>query len=128
MYRAVSYYFMKNDLIKNGLLKIDKVATHLDKINIQFKKQSDQSLHTFLNHQDIEKEIRSMEISNLVSEVSKHAIVRHRMVALQQKMGGQKCRQNLLTNHRPKRDDYAVCPLHQNTRLVHKTSFRLNLA
>ncbi len=90
MYRAVSYYFLKNGLINNGLLEIDKVAEHLNKINIQFKEQADHSLHTFLNNQDIEKEIRSMEISKLVSEVSKHAIIRHSMVALQQKMGEQK--------------------------------------
>jgi len=90
MYRAVSYYFMKNGLIKNGLLEISKVADHLNKIHIQFKKQSDHNLHTFLNNQDIEKEIRSMEVSNLVSEVSKHALVRQNMVALQQKMGEQR--------------------------------------
>ena len=90
MYRSVTYYFIVNKLIEGGKLRTENLQTHLAQISIRFKRQADGSLHTFLNNQDIEKEIRTMEVSNLVSEVSKHAIVRQQMVAIQQEMGKQK--------------------------------------
>ena len=90
MYRAVSYYFIQNNLIIDGRLETQDIEQHLNKISIDFRRQKDGSLHTFLNQVDVEKEIRSMEVSNLVSEVSKHAIVRKQMVALQQEIGKNK--------------------------------------
>ena len=90
MYRAVTYYFMNRNLIQNGKLIVQDLQSHLDSISIEFKRQNNGDLHTFLNHTDIEKEIRSMEVSNLVSEVSQYAEVREQMVALQQKMGEKK--------------------------------------
>jgi len=90
MYRAASYYFMQQGLSVNGQLDTTKINQHLKKIAISFRIQPDGTLHTFLNNIDIENEIRSMEVSNLVSEVSKHAIVRKQMVTLQQEMGKDK--------------------------------------
>jgi len=90
MYRAVTYFFMQRDLFNKGKLKTENLESYLNDISIKFKKQENNQVHTFLNSTNIEKEIRSMEVSNLVSEVSQYAIVRKKMVALQQEMGKQK--------------------------------------
>lgn len=87
MYRAVTLYFMQHQLFKNGKLDRSNLSEHLKQINIDFKRQSTRQAETFLNGQNVERDIRSMEVSNLVSEVSKHAEIRRQMVELQQKMG-----------------------------------------
>lgn len=90
MYRAVTFFFMKKNLLHNGKLNTENLDQHLSNITVHFERQADGSLHTFLNQEDVEKEIRTMEVSNLVSEVSKHAKIRAQLVALQQKMSEKK--------------------------------------
>lgn len=90
MYRAVTFFFMKKNLLHDGKLNTENLDQHLSNINVHFERQADGSLHTFLNQEDVEKEIRTMEVSNLVSEVSKHAKIRAQLVALQQKMSEKK--------------------------------------
>ena len=90
MYRAVTYFFMQKSLIINGKLDSAKLAENLAKISVYFKRQSDGSLRTFLNQKDVETEIRTMEVSNNVSEVSQYAEIRDKMVALQRNMGKDK--------------------------------------
>jgi cytidylate kinase len=90
MYRAVTYYFMKNDLFVNNQLSEELIQDHLDKIDVTFEKQADETIRTFLNGQDVETKIRSLEVSNQVSAVSKFASIRKKMVALQQAMGAKK--------------------------------------
>lgn len=90
MYRAATYYFMQENLIANNLLITNNLEAHLQNINIHFEKKSDGSIHTLLNQKNVENEIRTMDVSNLVSEVSKHAPVRKKMVSLQQAMGEKK--------------------------------------
>lgn len=90
MYRAVTYYFMKHNLFNNNTLELNQIEKHIDLINVSFRKLSTGEIHTILNDEDIETQIRSLEVSNLVSEVSKHLLVRQKMVALQQQMGAKK--------------------------------------
>lgn len=90
MYRAVTFFFMKKNLLTDGILDTENLDQHLLDITVHFERQSDGSLHTFLNQEDVETEIRTMKVSNLVSEVSKHAKIRAQLVALQQKMSEQK--------------------------------------
>ena len=70
--------------------EISDLENHLKQISVYFERQSDGSLHTFLNNKDVETEIRTMEVSNNVSEVSQYAKVREKMVALQRDMGNKK--------------------------------------
>ena len=87
MYRAVTYFFMQNSLISNGKLDVSDLEAHLNQISVYFERQKDGNLHTFLNQKDVETEIRTMEVSNNVSEVSQYVEVREKMVALQREMG-----------------------------------------
>jgi cytidylate kinase len=88
MYRAVALYFHRNEI---SLLDMNQVANALKEIEITFVfNPAKQSSDTYLNGENVENEIRMMFISDMVSQVSALPIVRHAMVALQQKMGEKK--------------------------------------
>ena len=87
-YRAVALYFHRNNI---SLFDLNQVADALKKIEITFVfNPVKQSSDTYLNGENVESEIRMMFISDMVSQVSALPIVRHAMVALQQKMGEKK--------------------------------------
>jgi CMP/dCMP kinase len=86
MYRAVTLYFLDNDLDINDKSDVLKA---LDNIEIHFER-TPQGNHVFLNGKDVENEVRSMRISEMVSPVSTISEVRRAMVSQQQKMGNRK--------------------------------------
>lgn len=89
MYRAVTLYCLRNGIIKpEGSFEDSEIVKALDHIHVSFEynphhKASD----TILNGENVEHDIRSMEVSSLVSPVSAIPEVRKKMVALQRKMG-----------------------------------------
>lgn len=87
MYRAVSLYCLKNGLIENSIVKENELCEQIGKINVEFRKGKDGSPETYLNGENVEKEIRNLEVSNSVSIVSALPFVREVMVKLQQKAG-----------------------------------------
>lgn len=86
MYRCCTLYFLDHNIDYNVT---DQVIAGLNHINIDFK-NIDGLNTTFLNGVNVEKEIRSLRVSNQVSEVAAIKEVRLRMVDLQQKMGKEK--------------------------------------
>ena len=86
MYRACTYFFIQHQIdLKNE----DAVEAALKNIQINFK--SIEGINTtFLNGKNVEQEIRSMEVSNLVSPVAELSVVRKFLVKQQQAMGQQK--------------------------------------
>ena len=85
MYRAVTWAIQKE---KIELTQIDKVSDLLNRINIRFiYSEQDKFYQTYINDQNIEKEIRSMEVSRYVSEVSAIKEVRDFLVNQQQQIG-----------------------------------------
>lgn len=89
MYRAVTHYALVNKLL-------DEPSGHqpllnaLDKIELEFRKSPDTNkAHIFLNGQDVEREIRTLEVSRYVSPVAALGPVREKLVALQRAMGRQ---------------------------------------
>lgn len=86
MYRACTYYFIQHQI---DLKDEDAVLAALKNIQITFK--SIEGLNTtFLNGKNVEQEIRSMAVSNLVSPVAELSVVRKFLVEQQQAMGQQK--------------------------------------
>ena len=85
MYRAISLFFLEsNQILKNGKLNSDFKKT-LDSVNIDFSKPNEKGESWVrLNGEIVEDKIRNIEISNLVSEISKNAFVRKKMVLIQQ--------------------------------------------
>lgn len=85
MYRAISLFFLEsNQILKNGKLNSDFKNT-LHSVNIDFSKPNEKGESWVrLNGEIVEDKIRNIEISNLVSEISKNAFIREKMVLIQQ--------------------------------------------
>lgn len=90
MYRAVTLWAMRNGMVESGIVDVDALVASLDRIAVDFMPMPDGRQHTLLNREDVEEEIRRLEVSNNVSQVSVIPAVRHRLVALQQSMGDSK--------------------------------------
>lgn len=90
MYRAVTLFALRNGLVVDGELQVEELIRRLPEIEISFLLMPDGSQHTLLNKEDVEKEIRGMEVSNMVSPVAVIPEVRRRLVRLQQDYGKEK--------------------------------------
>ncbi|MBD8388265.1 (d)CMP kinase [Dysgonomonas sp. BGC7] len=88
MYRAVTLYCIQNSFFDGEELDEKRLQDNIKNIKIDFRLNDKTSLpETFLNGQNVEQQIRTMEVSAKVSRVSAVPFVRHAMVALQQEMG-----------------------------------------
>ena len=88
MYRAVALFALQNGLIdEKGKLKADAI-NEVEKLVIDFTEPNEQGeSYIQLNGLVVEKEIRSIEVSDRVSEVSKHEFIRRKLVLIQKKFG-----------------------------------------
>jgi cytidylate kinase len=86
MYRAVTLYLLRNGISSSSITAVSDALTH---IHIDFK-ATDQGNRTMLNGEDVEEEIRTLEVSKYVSEVSAIPDVRRFLVVLQQSIGKDK--------------------------------------
>lgn len=89
MYRSVALFCLRHGLITDGKVDVERLLPMLPDINISFKIEDGKQI-TFLNGENVENEIRGLEVSNNVSLVAAIAEVRHAMVRLQQEMGKNK--------------------------------------
>ena len=86
MYRSVALFCLRHGLITDGKVDVERLLPMLPDINISFKIEDGKQI-TYLNGENVENEIRGLEVSNNVSLVAAIAEVRHAMVRLQQEMG-----------------------------------------
>lgn len=90
MYRAVTLYAMRNNMVTpDHVVDCDALVEALPQIKINFKVCED-GQHTMLNDEDVEKEIRQLDVSNNVSQVAVIPAIRHALVAMQQAFGAEK--------------------------------------
>lgn len=88
MYRAVTLYCIRKNLIGKGLIDISAIISDLGNIHIDFVFNPDiAEYETYLNSENVEKEIRSMEVTSFVSRISQIQEVRTRMVQMQRQIG-----------------------------------------
>ena len=92
MYRAVALYCLDNGMVaSDGEIDEKALAGSLDRISIEFKVNEETGRsETYLNGTNVEKKIRDMRVSGIVSNVAKIAFVRRALVAQQQAMGKEK--------------------------------------
>lgn len=92
MYRAVTLFAMRNALFEpDGKVKEEELKRLLPNVSIAFKKNTDTGLpETCLNGESVEREIRSLEVSQHVSPVAALPFVREKLVEQQQAMGNEK--------------------------------------
>ena len=91
MYRAVTLYCIDNDLFENDTVNESELQKVINTLQITFKINPESGKpETYLNGENVENEIRSMRVSDKVSQVSAIPFVREAMVAQQQALGKQK--------------------------------------
>lgn len=92
MYRCVALYALQHKLfLKDGEINIPELETAMPNINISFKLNKETGHpDTYLNNENVENKIRTMEVSSHVSSIAAIPFVREALVAQQQKMGKDK--------------------------------------
>lgn len=87
MYRAVALFAIKKGWITDTGINEEPLAAHIQDISITFKPNEEGMQQTFLNGENVEQEIRTLEVANGASRVSTLGFVRKEMVRQQQEMG-----------------------------------------
>ncbi|GFZ75757.1 cytidylate kinase [Aquaticitalea lipolytica] len=91
MYRAVTLFAMQNGFINETHFDSDKLIANLNTVEISFKFNNKLGFaEVFLNDKNVENEIRTLEVSQFVSQVSEISEVRRMLVKQQQQMGKNK--------------------------------------
>ena len=88
MYRAVTLYLMRKMLVSDTHFDEEAILRHLPFINISFVFNEEVGYgEVHLNNENVEKEIRLMEVSQQVSKVAAVPDVRKMLVKIQQEIG-----------------------------------------
>ncbi|WP_338357990.1 (d)CMP kinase [Yeosuana marina] len=88
MYRAITYFAMTNGFIDENGFDVDGLISKLEDIHVSFKFNKDLGFaEVYLNGINVEKEIRTLEVSNFVSKVSAIPEVRKQLVKQQHQLG-----------------------------------------
>jgi cytidylate kinase len=92
MYRCVALYALQHKLfLKDGEINIPELEAAMPNINISFKLNKETGRpDTYLNNENVENKIRTMEVSSHVSSIAAIPFVREALVAQQQKIGKDK--------------------------------------
>ena len=92
MYRSVTLYALRNGLFNaNGTIKEEELRAQMGNIKISFQlNKATGRPDTYLNGENVENQIRTMEVSSHVSVISALPFVRAALVEQQQQMGAEK--------------------------------------
>jgi cytidylate kinase len=88
MYRAVTLYALRKGCIDDGHLDRERLLYILNDISLEFKKNDSGRAEIFLNGENVEQEIRAMQVSEHVSLIATVSEVRKKLVQQQQSMVG----------------------------------------
>ena len=87
MYRAVTLFALRKGFLTEGQVDVPNLIAFLPEINLKFVKNSEGKRDIYLNNENVEKEIRTLEVSDYVSPVSTISEVRKKLVEQQREMG-----------------------------------------
>jgi len=91
MYRAVALFAMQKGYINKELFDKESLINDLPLVKLEFKYNPDLGFaEIYLNDVNVEKEIRTIEVSSFVSRVAEIPQVRSKLVEQQQEMGKRK--------------------------------------
>lgn len=92
MYRSVTLYALHHNLFNaDGTIREEELKEQMKDINISFQlNKTTGRPDTYLNGENVENDIRTMEVSSHVSPIATLAFVREALVAQQQRMGAEK--------------------------------------
>jgi CMP/dCMP kinase len=88
MYRAVTYFAMQNGYINADSFDKESLIQALPSVQLEFHFNADLGFaEMYLNGENIENEIRTIEVSNFVSKIAEVSKVRSKLVEQQKQMG-----------------------------------------
>jgi len=87
MYRAVTLYALRAGFISETAFDTQKLIDALPDISVAFRKNDDGVAEIHLNGENVERQIRTLEVSEHVSPVSAISEVRNKLVEQQRQMG-----------------------------------------
>lgn len=90
MYRAVSLFCIQNGWLTETGINSEELEKHIHSIRIEFRTNSEGISETYLNDENVESKIRTLEVANGASRVSTLRFVRQELVRQQQLMGQKK--------------------------------------
>ncbi|WP_396146081.1 (d)CMP kinase [Flavobacterium sp.] len=91
MYRAIALFAMQNNFISKDSLDTESLLKALPNIKLQFQFNANLGYaEMYLNEVNVEKEIRTIEVSSFVSRIAEISEVRSKLVEQQQEMGKNK--------------------------------------
>ncbi len=91
MYRAVTYFAMQNHLVGEDFLNKEGLIQKLAEIKLHFQFNPELGFaEMYLNNVNVEMQIRTIEVSRLVSKIAEISEVRSKLVEQQQAMGKNK--------------------------------------
>lgn len=91
MYRAVTYFAMQHHLVSEDFLDQEGLIKKLPEIKLHFQFNADLGFaEMYLNDVNVENEIRTIDVSRLVSKIAEISEVRSKLVEQQQAMGKNK--------------------------------------
>lgn len=91
MYRTVTLFAIINNMFDDGgNIIVKKLCENLDNIKFEFRLNTEGRPEAWLNGENVEQRIRTMDVSSKVSQVSAIPEVRAKLVAMQQDMGKNK--------------------------------------
>ncbi len=86
MYRVVALAALRAGVMESGEVDLDKLKECVKNLDINL----DANAKVYLNGEDVEGEIRGLEVSNWVSKVSAVGFVRERLLDIQRELGAKK--------------------------------------
>ncbi len=91
MYRAMTLFAMNHGYVSTDHFDVSSLIQHLDNAHLKFEYNPTLGFaEMYLNDENVEKEIRTLSVSNLVSQVAATSAVRKKLVAIQKEMGKNK--------------------------------------
>jgi cytidylate kinase len=92
MYRSVTLFALRHNLFNaDGTIREEELKEQMKDINISFQlNKTTGRPDTYLNGENVENDIRTMEVSSHVSPIATLSFVREALVAQQQRMGAEK--------------------------------------
>jgi len=87
MYRGVTLFALRNNLISNTDVDREGIIDKLADVNLEFKANKNDAPSLLLNGENVADEIRTPIVSSFVSKIAEIKEVRTKLVGEQQKMG-----------------------------------------
>lgn len=90
MYRAVSLFCIRNGWMTAAEMDVVAIEKHITEIQLEFRANENGRAEMYMNGENVENEIRTLDVANGASRVSTLGAVRRELVRQQQKMGEKK--------------------------------------